>query len=179
MTTLGSQRSGCACRDTGSSQQTTMCSSLGTCGPTEANHGSKTECLESSAWKMGASGGIAMAGREPPSRGGAQAGKRFHEPESLGLEGTWEEVRPGGYIAEEHVKDMDLDGIDRSILYPTVALFMYSMPDGELMTSVFRDLQRLDSGVLPGLVRTPERESPCSTSTTWARASASWSDALT
>ena len=70
--------------------------------------------------------------------GGAQVGKRFHEPESLGFESTWEEVRPGGYIAEEHVKDMDLDGIDRSILYPTVALFIYSMPDGELMTSVFR-----------------------------------------
>ena len=53
---------------------------------------------------------------------GAQAGLRFEEPEKLTLEGRLEDVRLGGYIPEEHVKDMDIDGIDVSIVYPTIGL---------------------------------------------------------
>ncbi len=56
---------------------------------------------------------------------GAQAGRRFEEPENLSLLATFEDVRPGGYIPEEHVKDLDVDGIDVSILYPTVGLQLY------------------------------------------------------
>ena len=48
---------------------------------------------------------------------GAQVGMRFEEPEKLTLTTTVEELRPGGYIPEEHVKDMDIDGIDVSIVY--------------------------------------------------------------
>jgi predicted TIM-barrel fold metal-dependent hydrolase len=49
------------------------------------------------------------------------------------------EVRPGGYVPEEHVKDMDLDGIDVSIVYPSLAnaLYIY-VPDRELLSSIFR-----------------------------------------
>ena len=71
---------------------------------------------------------------------GAQAGVRFEEPEKLsvgGPESTYENVRPGGYIPEEHVKDMDIDGIDVSIMYPTVGLLLYRIPDSELVTSMF------------------------------------------
>ena len=69
---------------------------------------------------------------------GGQVGVRFEEPEKLSREVRFEAVRPGGYIPEEHVKDMDLDGIDVSIVYPTVGLLLYGVPDGELLTSVFR-----------------------------------------
>ena len=70
---------------------------------------------------------------------GAQAGRRFEEPEKLSLADTFENVRPGGYIPEEHVKDLDIDGIDVSILYPTVGLLLFaSVPDSELLTSMFR-----------------------------------------
>ena len=69
---------------------------------------------------------------------GAQAGVRFEEPEKLSREVRFEEVRPGGYLPEEHVKDMDLDGIDVSIVYPTVGLLLYSVPDSELLTSIFK-----------------------------------------
>ena len=69
---------------------------------------------------------------------GAQAGVRFEEPEKLSREVRVESVRPGGYIPEEHIKDMGLDGIDVSIVYPTVGLLLYSVPDGELLTSVFK-----------------------------------------
>ena len=67
---------------------------------------------------------------------GAQTGLRFEEPEKVRRgEGRIEDVRPGGYIPEEHVKDMDIDGIDVSIVYPTVGLVIYSVPDSELLTS--------------------------------------------
>ena len=46
--------------------------------------------------------------------------------------------RPGGYIPEEQIKDMDLDGIDVSILYPTLGLQLFKVPDSELLTAVFK-----------------------------------------
>ena len=69
---------------------------------------------------------------------GAMAGVRFEEPEKISRQGNLADVRPGGYIPEEHVKDMDIDGVDVSIVYPTVGLGLYGVPDGELLNSVFR-----------------------------------------
>ncbi len=69
---------------------------------------------------------------------GIQAGLRFEEPEKLSRVGRIEDVRPGGYIPEEHVKDMDADGVDVSIVYPTIGLLLYTTPDGELLNSLFR-----------------------------------------
>ena len=65
---------------------------------------------------------------------GTQTGVRFEEPEKLRRTDTFENVRPGGYIPEEHLKDMDVDGIDMSILYPTTGLLLFSIPDSELLT---------------------------------------------
>ena len=70
---------------------------------------------------------------------GAQAGKRFEEPEKMTLGDESENLRPGGWIPEEHIKDMDIDGIDVGIVYPTVGLLLYSIPDSELLTSIFRN----------------------------------------
>ena len=78
--------------------------------------------------------GLKMAG----SGGGAQTGRRFEEPEKLSHTDIFENVRPGGYIPEEQVKDMDADGVDMSILYPTVGLRLYSVPDSELLTVICR-----------------------------------------
>jgi predicted TIM-barrel fold metal-dependent hydrolase len=69
---------------------------------------------------------------------GAQTGLRFEEPEKLSLEASYSDVRPGGYIPEEHVKDMDLDGIDVSIVYPTVGLLLFCAPDSGLLTAIFK-----------------------------------------
>ena len=70
---------------------------------------------------------------------GTQAGVRFETPEKLVFDqDTFEDVRPGGYIPEEHLKDLDIDGIDVSILYTTTGLILFSMPDSELLTSIFR-----------------------------------------
>ena len=69
---------------------------------------------------------------------GSQVGMRFEEPEKLTVTSTYEEVRPGGYIPEEHIKDIDIDGVDVSIIYPTAGLLLYSVPDGDLLTEAFR-----------------------------------------
>ena len=66
---------------------------------------------------------------------GTQVGVRFDDPEKLTRQARIEQVRPGGYIPQEHVKDMDLDGVDVSIVYPTVGLLLYSVPDSDLLTS--------------------------------------------
>ena len=70
---------------------------------------------------------------------GSQAGVRFDEPEKLSTTGTFEEVRRGGYIPEEHIKDMDIDGVDVGILYPTEGLQLYcTVTDSELLSATFR-----------------------------------------
>ena len=69
---------------------------------------------------------------------GTQAGKRFEEPEKLSPKHTADEIRPGGYIPEEHIKDMDLDAVDVSVIYPTVGFLMYAVPDSDLMTAICR-----------------------------------------
>ena len=69
---------------------------------------------------------------------GSQLGKRFDAPETLNMAGKMENVRAGCYIPEEHLKDMDLDGVEVSIVYPTQGLLLYSVPDGELLSAVCR-----------------------------------------
>ena len=87
---------------------------------------------------------------------GVQAGARFEETRStsdgsasksawaesssvnLRTTGTVEEIRPGGWIPEEHMKDMDEDGVDVSIVYPTAGLLLFSVPDSDLLTEIFR-----------------------------------------
>jgi len=67
---------------------------------------------------------------------GAETGVRFEHAEELTQFHTWDEVRRGGYIPEEHLKDMDADGVDVSIVYPTVGLLVYSVPDSDLLTTI-------------------------------------------
>ena len=69
---------------------------------------------------------------------GAQTGRRFDKAEKLTRGDVFENVRPGGYIPEEQIKDMDLDGVDVGILYPTTGLQLYKIPDGELLTAMFK-----------------------------------------
>jgi predicted TIM-barrel fold metal-dependent hydrolase len=72
--------------------------------------------------------------------GGSQTGERFKEGAgaNLNLHDVFENVKPGGYIPEEHVKDMDIDGVDVSISYPTIGVQMFKEPDTELLNAIFR-----------------------------------------
>ena len=70
---------------------------------------------------------------------GAQPGVRFENQEELARVNLFENVRAGGYIPEEQVKDMDADGIDFAIIYPSGGLVLFgTVPDGDLLSAVFR-----------------------------------------
>ncbi len=70
---------------------------------------------------------------------GAETGERFETPEATGRAHKMEDLRPGGYIPEEHVKDMDIDGVDISIIYPTFGLLVYCKPmASDLLDEIFR-----------------------------------------
>ena len=66
-----------------------------------------------------------------------QAGMRFEEHDQIKPSRTVEEIRPGAWDPEEHIKDMEEDGVYGSIVFPTAGLSLYAVPDNELLTEVF------------------------------------------
>ena len=80
-------------------------------------------------------GDINMVGMHP----GIQPGTRFDEPEKLTMSGTFDEVRLGGYIPEEHVKDLDVDGVDSDVLYASCTFSLFTLiRDSDLLTALLR-----------------------------------------
>ena len=71
-------------------------------------------------------------------QGGAQAGKRFEHHDAVKPAARFAEVRPGAYLPEAHLADNEADGVYGSVLYPTEGLTLYSVPDSDLLTAVFR-----------------------------------------
>ena len=68
----------------------------------------------------------------------AQAGLRFDRPEEIVLKGSFNDVRPGGYIPSEHVKDMDIDGVYGGLVYPSIGLALFrDVEDPELARGIF------------------------------------------
>ena len=50
----------------------------------------------------------------------------------------FDEIMPGNYNGTAHVADMDIDGIDVSVVYPSSAIFTYVEPDRELALACMR-----------------------------------------
>ena len=71
-------------------------------------------------------------------QGGTQAGVRFERPEELKMGGVWEEVRPGGYLPEERIKDLEMDGVYGDVIYPTEGLLVYNAQDNRLLSAICR-----------------------------------------
>ena len=68
----------------------------------------------------------------------AQAGFRFDRPDEIVLKGSFDDVRPGGYIPSEHVKDMDIDGVHGGLVYPSIGLALYrDVEDPDLARGIF------------------------------------------
>ena len=68
-----------------------------------------------------------------------QTGVRFEDQSKLQRANPVEQVRPGAWIPEEHVKDMDLDGVDAAIVFPSAGLDLYNtIQDSDLLTEIFR-----------------------------------------
>jgi predicted TIM-barrel fold metal-dependent hydrolase len=73
-----------------------------------------------------------------PASGASQVGRRFTEPEKLTRVDSIKNVPRGAFIPEEHVKDMQIDGVYASVLYPTVGLGLYTfIADSELLNALF------------------------------------------
>ncbi len=70
--------------------------------------------------------------------GGAQTGVRFEDPEKVSFTGSLKDVWPGSYIPEAHLKDMELDGVEGSVIYPTQGLVLYGLSDGALLSALCR-----------------------------------------
>ena len=66
-------------------------------------------------------------------------GLRFEDPGKISDVGRVDGIPPGGYIPDEHVKDMDADGVDAGVLFPSYAFKLYNaVADGELLSACFR-----------------------------------------
>ena len=68
---------------------------------------------------------------------GTSTGMRFDRPQDIVREGRMADIRPGGYDPHAHVRDLDLDGVHADILYPSIGLEMFSVPDKEILRDIF------------------------------------------
>ena len=68
----------------------------------------------------------------------SNAGARFDAPETISAQGRFEDVHTGGYDPDQHISDMELDGVSGEVLYPSQGLFYFKIADSELMSAVFR-----------------------------------------
>ena len=69
---------------------------------------------------------------------GSNVGKRFEDPDSITVADVFESVSPGEYDPDEHVKDLDTDGVDVGIVYPTVGFGNFRAPNCDLRTAIFK-----------------------------------------
>lgn len=68
--------------------------------------------------------------------GGAHTGLRFTDPSMLRLTARMSEVRAGAYDPKAKLADMDLDGVDAEVVYPTLGLQLWRLRDPELLSSL-------------------------------------------
>ena len=71
--------------------------------------------------------------------GDPKTGVRFEDPTDL-LKGHRGDdfILKGAFIPEEHVKDNQLDGIDVSVVYPTIGIYLFGVQDGPLLDAISR-----------------------------------------
>ena len=80
-----------------------------------------------------------MEGVKDPINFGANSNAGFH-PEEMKTWIRWEQVKKGGYIGRERIKEMDLDGVDAAVMFPTprLATGIITNPDKELQLIMVR-----------------------------------------
>jgi predicted TIM-barrel fold metal-dependent hydrolase len=107
--------------------------------------------------------GWSMRGETPARTFGveAMAGRPTSEYQKSGL--RFDQILPGNYDPVAHVKDMELDGVDVSIVYPAASIFTYLESDRGLALACMRayndwileDFQAADPVHLVGLPMLP------------------------
>ncbi len=68
----------------------------------------------------------------------SNAGARFEAPETISSQGRFEDVHQGGYDPDQHLQDMQIDGVAGEVLYPSQGLFYFKVADTPLMSAIFR-----------------------------------------
>jgi predicted TIM-barrel fold metal-dependent hydrolase len=71
-----------------------------------------------------------------PVAGGFAAGRSGKELQEVMKQG-YEAARPSGWDPAARLEDQDLDGIDAEVLYPSLGMSLFAMPDGELQRACF------------------------------------------
>jgi predicted TIM-barrel fold metal-dependent hydrolase len=71
-----------------------------------------------------------------PVASGFAAGRSGEELKEFMSRG-YEAARPSGWDPAERIRDQELDGIDAEVLYPTLGMALFSMPDAELQRACF------------------------------------------
>ena len=64
------------------------------------------------------------------------AGQRYTDPSKITVKATLEQVPRGGNDPDEHLRDMDLDGVDAEVIYPSVGLRLFRVPDSGLFSAI-------------------------------------------
>ena len=66
-----------------------------------------------------------------------QTGVRFDAPDQLTRTGTYDDERLRGYDPDLYIKDMDDDGVEVSVVYPSVGLLIYNLLSAsDLLTGI-------------------------------------------
>ena len=86
--------------------------------------------------------------------GVGMAGRPFDD---IGKGVRYSELMPGGSDPRRRLVDMDAEGIDIAVLYPSIGLFLEAIEDAALGRGVLPRLQRLARRLLPRRARPPDR----------------------
>src|SRR5258708_9648011 len=68
----------------------------------------------------------------------SNAGARFGAPETISVQGRFEDVHRGGYDPEQHLKNMALDGVAGEALYTSKGPFDLNVAATKLMDPILR-----------------------------------------
>jgi len=71
-----------------------------------------------------------------PVASGFAAGRSGEDLKEFMSQG-YEAARPSGWDPVERIRDQELDGIDAEVLYPTLGMVLFSMPDAQLQRACF------------------------------------------
>jgi len=107
--------------------------------------------------------GWSIDGTPPKRTYGLEAMAGFDKSEYRMSGLRFDQLRPGNYIGEEHLKDMDIDGTWASVTYPGFSPSFYTHPDKEVAAAGFvayndwilDDFQAADPSRLCGLAICP------------------------
>ena len=68
----------------------------------------------------------------------SNAGAQSRSPETISAQGRFEDAHRGGYDPEQHLEDMELDGVAGEVLYPSQGLFYFKVADPLLIGATRR-----------------------------------------